>query len=324
MVKRAIISTGELFLESVKVSAILFKVMIPVIIIVKILEELGLIRYLAVCVSPLMKIAGGLPGDLGIVWGTALVTSLYGGIAVFLSLPTESPLTVAQVTILSSMMLIAHGIPMELGIARKAGARYSVMFLIRFGGALVYGAILNLICSHFNLLQSTNNLMWKPAAVNNSAGGWIYAQILNLIMVFVIIFALMIMMKILKKLKITELFSKILTPVLAPVGIGSNAINITIVGMILGIMYGAGLILSEAKRGHIHKKDLFFSLSLMGLCHSIIEDTLLMMLIGANFTAIFVGRFLFSLIFVFLLVKLVSLISEKQFDKFFFKHASLP
>ena len=33
---------------------------------------------------------------------------------------------------------------------------------------------------------------------------------------------LMIMMKILKKLKITELFSKILTPVLAPVGIGSQ------------------------------------------------------------------------------------------------------
>ena len=321
--KRAIISARELFLESVKVSLILFKVMIPVIIIVKILEVCGAIKFFAACISPLMKLVG-LPGDLGIVWGTTLLTNLYGGIAVFLTLSPGLPLTVAQVTIMTSMMLIAHAMPMELSIARQAGARYSVMLLIRVGGALIYGAILNFVCTCFNLLQSPNKLMWKPAAVDNSIGGWIYAQVINLIMVFVIIFVLMTMMKILKKLGVTALFSRALTPILAPVGIGSNAINITTIGMMLGIIYGAGLILSEAKLGHIHKKDLFFSLALMGLCHSIIEDTLLMMSIGANFAGIFVGRFLFALIFVFLLVKLVSLLSERQFDKFFFKHDKQP
>jgi len=322
-VKRAIISARELFLESVKVSLILFKVMIPVIIIVKILEVCGAIKFFAACISPLMKLVG-LPGDLGIVWGTTLLTNLYGGIAVFLTLSPGLPLTVAQVTIMTSMMLIAHAMPMELSIARQAGARYSVMLLIRVGGALIYGAILNFVCTCFNLLQSPNKLMWKPAAVDNSIGGWIYAQVINLIMVFVIIFVLMTMMKILKKLGVTALFSRALTPILAPVGIGSNAINITTIGMMLGIIYGAGLILSEAKLGHIHKKDLFFSLALMGLCHSIIEDTLLMMSIGANFAGIFVGRFLFALIFVFLLVKLVSLLSERQFDNFFFKHDKQP
>ena len=321
--KRAIISARELFLESVKVSLILFKVMIPVIIIVKILEVCGAIKFFAACISPLMKLVG-LPGDLGIVWGTTLLTNLYGGIAVFLTLSPGLPLTVAQVTIMTSMMLIAHAMPMELSIARQAGARYSVMLLIRVGGALIYGAILNFVCTCFNLLQSPNKLMWKPAAVDNSIGGWIYAQVINLIMVFVIIFVLMTMMKILKKLGVTALFSRALTPILAPVGIGSNAINITTIGMMLGIIYGAGLILSEAKLGHIHKKDLFFSLALMGLCHSIIEDTLLMMSIGANFAGIFVGRFLFALIFVFLLVKLVSLLSERQFDNFFFKHDKQP
>ena len=77
-----------------------------------------------------MKFAG-LPGSMGVVWATAMFTNLYAAIVVFSSMMVSEHLTVAQVTILTTMMLVAHSLPIELGIARKAGIRLRFMLLFR-------------------------------------------------------------------------------------------------------------------------------------------------------------------------------------------------
>ncbi len=48
---------------------------------------------------------------------------------------------------------------------------------------------------------------------------------------------------------------------------------------------------------------MFFSLTLMGLCHSLIEDTMLMVMIGAHLSGILWARLVFAILAVALVVK---------------------
>ena len=105
-------------------------------------------------------------------------------------------------------------------------------------------------------------------------------------------------------------------------GIGKEATNITVIGMTLGIAYGGGLIIRESNEGKIPPKDIFFSLVLMGFLHSIIEDTLLMMLLGGSIWGFLIGRIIFAFFIVWLMVKIFSIMSEQSFNKFFFKDRS--
>jgi hypothetical protein len=116
---------------------------------------------------------------------------------------------------------------------------------------------------------------------------------------------------------------RILDPILRLLGIGPSASTLTIVGMTLGIAYGGGLIIQEAASGRLDKQDVLFSLSLMGLCHSLIEDTLALSLIGADLSGTLWARVAFSLMAVFLLVKVVSRLSELTLERFFVRPPTL-
>ena len=57
----------------------------------------------------------------------------------------------------------------------------------------------------------------------------------------------------------------------------------------------------------------------MGLSHGLIEDTMLMMLLGGHLTGILWGRLLFSLVVVYLIVKIVSRLPEPALDRYLFR-----
>ncbi len=308
----------QLLKESLKISVVLFKIMIPIIIIVKLLKEFGAVKYVAWALAPVMETVG-LPGSMGIVWATTMITNLYGGMVAFASLAGDNPLTVAQVTVLTSMMLIAHTLPIELRVAQKCGCRIVVMAVLRLGGAMIYGWLLNGIYNWCDCLQSANVLLLKPQADQLSLWAWARGEIVNLIFIFFIIFGLLVLMKLLKLLKIADLLDRLLRPILRPLGIGAGATNITVIGMTMGISYGGALIIHETASGNIHKKDIFFAMSLMGLSHSLIEDTLLMVVLGGHISGILVGRVLFALVSIWLLVKFISRISDERFDRYLFK-----
>ncbi len=141
----------------------LIKISIPVIILVKIATECGLISVLSIVLDPIMGLVG-LPGSLGIVWATGLLINLYGAMIVFASLASSLELTVAQVTILCSMMLIAHSMPLELAISRRAGAGLWTVAILRITGALFYGLFLNTFCGFLGLWQEQAVILFKTSA----------------------------------------------------------------------------------------------------------------------------------------------------------------
>jgi uncharacterized protein (DUF2062 family) len=128
---------------------------------------------------------------------------------------------------------------------------------------------------------------------------------------------LITLMKILDFLKITQVFIRIFNPLLRLMGIGPAAAPLTIVGMVMGLAYGGGLIIHEARSGKVGKRDVFFAVSFMGLAHSVFEDTLLMMLLGAHLSGLLWARVAYAVIFVFVLVRVVNKMPSSVFEKYF-------
>ena len=293
----------------------LLKIMIPISIIVKILEEFGLIEIIGENLSPVMGVVG-LPGEFGLVIATAMITNLYGALVVFFTLSLQYSYNVAQVTILACMMLIAHTLPIEARIAQKAGVRLWYTLALRIFGAFAFGFILNIIFSNFNLFQSKNVLIWKPSYTDPTLAQWALGQIGYYFMIFLIILSLMILIRILKKTGALDRLNNFLKPGLRFLGMSKNAAILPIIGLTLGLAYGGGLIVKEAKSKLISKKDVFLSLSFMGLSHSLIEDTLIMLAIGASIFGILIGRIFFTIFVMIIIVKLINQLSKKTFEKY--------
>lgn len=139
--------------------------------------------------------------------------------------------------------------------------------------------------------------------------------------VTIIIFGLMLLLRILKALGVMGLLARCLEPGLRLLGMSRDAAPVTVIGMTLGITYGGGLIIQEARSGILGKRDVFFSMALMGLSHSLFEDTILMMLLGGRLSGILGGRVAFSLLVTVLLVRVLTRVSEKTFERFFCRPA---
>lgn len=301
-----------LFKDANRASMELFKVMVPVILVVKVLKELGLISYLALPLEPIMEIMG-LPAQTGLVWATSLLTNIYSGIVVYAALlPDISPMSVAQVTGLATVILIAHNMPLELRIAQGCGLSFKAQAAIRIGSALLAGVLLNLIFSKFGLLQEQSTLLFTPSPEEKSLLVWGFHQLRNLAGIYCIVLVLMGVMRVLQHLRITDLINFLLRPILRLMHIGPQAATITVIGLTLGIAYGGGLIIHEVRQGHVPHKDVFASMTLMGLSHALIEDTLLMTLIGANTLGTMWFRLLFSLVAVAMLTRIYMYRQARQ------------
>ncbi|MES9900037.1 MAG: hypothetical protein ABW148_13595 [Sedimenticola sp.] len=300
---------NDLLREIYQVSSTLFRIMVPVLLLVKLLEEMGAIYYLSLLLEPLMALVG-LPESMGLVWATTLFTNIYGGMIMFFSVAQQETLSVAQVTVLSSMLLLAHTLPVEGGIAQKAGVRLGFTLLLRLTGAFVLGFILHHLYSWGDWLQQPNQLFWTPEMPEPGMINWAWRQLESLAMVQLIIIILMTLLKLLRSAGVERLLIWLLQPLLRLLGIGPAATTITLIGVTLGLAFGGGLLIKEAKAGHVSKRDVFSAMALLALCHSLIEDTLLVMLLGADISGVLWMRLLFALVVVTLLTRLVARCSD--------------
>lgn len=306
----------KVFIDACKTSFTLFKIMIPISIIVKILSIYGIVEILSGYLSPVMSVVG-LPGDFGLVWGTAMITNIYGGLIVFFNLSLVNSYTVAQVTVLGTMILIAHTFPVEIRIAQKAGIRARFTILFRFINAIILGGILSFIFNYFKIFQSQNHIIWQPNITNPTLLQWIIGELRNYGMIFLIVFGLLILMSLLKKIGIIGKLNNLLEPGLKFLGMSKKAAPLTIIGLTLGISYGGGLIIKETKEKMLSKKDAFLSVSMMGLSHGLIEDTLLMVAIGASLIGILFARICYTIVIMIILIQIIRKISKKTFNRFF-------
>jgi len=300
----------ELGRDIAEVTVTLFKIMIPAIIVIKILEEMGGIELISYGLSPLMGWVG-LPDALGLVWATTMLVNIYAGMLVFITQTGDQALTVAQVSVLGGMMLIAHSLPIEVRVAQMAGVRVGFILLLRMVGGLLYGFLLHQLYAAGSWLQQPNLLRWQPETHSDSLASWGLEQLQGLLMVFLIICLLLTVLRFIRVAGIERLIQFLLAPLLKVLGIGKAATSITLIGITLGLSFGGGLLIKEARAGHVSRHDVFSSMAFLALCHSVIEDTILVMLLGAHVSAALWLRLLFAFLLVSLLTRLLQKCSEE-------------
>lgn len=284
----------------------LLRLMVPTLLAVKALELAGATHWLATVLAPLMALVG-LPDVMGLVWAVTLLTNIYTGLAVFFQLAGNLDLSSAQVTVLGCLMLVAHSLPIEAAVARAAGVSWRATLAIRLGGALALGALVNLVCGATGWLAAPARFADFGGRGAGTLAHWAVEQLQMLAMILLVIAALMALLRLLRKIGAERVIHLALAPLLRLIGIRGEAANIAVIGVTLGLTFGAGLLLREVRSGHLARRDVFLTMAFLGLAHSLIEDTLLVMLIGADLAGILWARLVFALLAVALLARLPML-----------------
>lgn len=304
--------------DTLKTVFTLFRIMIPVSIVVKVLQEAGMVQLIGDALFPVMKYVG-LPGEMGLVWATGMITNLFGGIIAYLNIAGDVPLSVAQISSLGIMMLVAHTFPIELAIARKTGSRIVFMFLFRFIFAWLFGMAVFWSYKALGIYNYPAEAAWIPDKVaGQGLADWALNELKNYLVIVLFIFSLILLLRILKITGILNLLSRSLNPFLRFLGIGNEVITISLLGLTMGIVYGGALIISETRNNaQISRRDVFYAMCLMGLCHSIIEDTILIISLGADIFSILLLRILFTVLVIFTLVRITRNVPDKIMNKYF-------
>ncbi|PKR48427.1 hypothetical protein [Thalassospira marina] len=288
----------------------LAKVMVPIMLVVRIADQMGVVEMVSGVLTPVMSLIG-MPPEAGLIWASCLLINIYGAVAVIAGLAPHLDMTSAQLSALCAMMLFAHGIPVEQAVVKKAGASFWATAALRVFTALFYAALITWISRHTGFLAEKIDLSWMAANVDDAANqtgwagwlGWIEGTFYSLLASFAIIAGLLVLLDILEKTGITERFTTALLPVLRISGLSRDAAPVTTIGILLGLTYGGALIIDEARQKNFAPRTLFLSLAWLSLSHSLIEDTIIMLALGANIWVVLVGRVVLTLIIMMLLAR---------------------
>ncbi|HWO58250.1 MAG TPA: nucleoside recognition protein [bacterium] len=90
----------------------------------------------------------------------------------------------------------------------------------------------------------------------------------------------------------------------APVGFRPPALFPLMTGILFGISYGAGVLIPQSQSGHISRRQVFLIALFLCLCHAIVEDTLLFVVVGANPWVLVITRFVAAMLIVYIFSRL--------------------
>jgi len=208
--------------ESVGIYWMLARIIIPVSIFTEILVRVGVIKAVAPVFAPVMNLVG-LPSELGLAWLTAMFVGMWGAVPLLFTLVPVSSLSVADVTIFSSLILFAHGLPVEQKIIQKVGPTFSITTVLRIVGGLLYAFILHQIFLLTGWLAEPVNPTWVPMIATPD---WFEYFIALTEAMFWMLIILVVLSWVLELLKLIGLLDKLmiaLTPMLRIVGIQGEA-----------------------------------------------------------------------------------------------------
>ena len=304
----------KLISRTVTILVDLLPIVLLAMLLVRIGEQFGLSDLLASVLAPVMQVVG-LPAETGIVWAVTMLTGIYGGVGVYLSILPGLELSVAQHSILCSMMLFAHALPVEQVVVYRVGASAWMTGVTRVLAAISYGFVANWVCIETGFLSQAFDS--PVAGVFDSNPDWLqwFADtFLYVIALVFIVLGLLVLMDILKAIGAIELLNRSLRPLLRIVGVESQLAPIATTGVLLGLVYGSALMLDEVRSKNCSARAVFAAMMLVCLIHALIEDTLVVMAIGANVWIVFIGRVPFALVFVYLAIKLSGKWQSRQVD----------
>lgn len=122
---------------------------------------------------------------------------------------------------------------------------------------------------------------------------------------FIILFLVFVLLELVQRSNILTKGHRAIAKFIGFLGFNAAGTAPLIAGIVLGIIYGAGVIDDLIKKENVNKKQVFLVSVFLSMCHAIFEDTGLFLVLGANLFWITIPRLL--------LAGLVTFISSKVF-----------
>ena len=279
---------AQTFQTSLNSTWIILKLIIPIYIIADILFYYNLLENIAFLVEPITTMIG-LPPEASLSIISGMFLNVYASIA--FAAPLD--LTIHQWTILAVFIGICHSLIVEGVIIKKIGLSNSYSYSLRIIVGFIVAMITSFMPSSWFSSTITENTFTKIQY--NSITEVLYNSIIDSailsVKVIILITLLIFIMDFIKTRKFIEDSKKNV----------SKGFSLT-VGIFLGITYGAGILIKEVESGRISKNDIFYIGTFLMICHAIIEDTLLFVIFGADFTMAVVIRTVAAIIFSYILL----------------------
>jgi len=255
----------------------LLTIMAPVSLIVTIISYSGLLKHFGRLISPFFRIAG-LPGEAALPFLTGAFINIYAGIAAMGTMA----LNPRQVTILALMMLFSHNLPVEVHVQRKAGMSALGVLSLRLSMSLLAALALNyLLPAHPGVPVAVTGGTAVQGAFTEIMETWAKSLFILMGRVSAILVLLMFLQSILAEFNLMRPLSVILRPLLRAMGLPGKTAFLWIVANTLGLAYGATVILEEIESGVLDPQEVEILNRSIALCHSLLEDTLLFVAVGA-------------------------------------------
>jgi hypothetical protein len=264
--------------SGVKTLAWLALLVTPVSLVVTLLAWSGALGRAAVYVAPAFHLIG-LPEETAVAFLTGVLVNCYSGIAAMGAIP----MTGKQVTILALMILFAHNLVVEAPVQRKAGSSGAVMVALRLFAAVAGAIALSLL-----MPDDAGPALARGVAEAASASflavleAWAIGTGLLLAKIAALVLGLTMLQRVLDDFGLIRSLARWLAPVLFALGLPRRAAFLWMVANTLGLAYGAGVILDEVERGGISREEVDLLNRSIALCHSLLEDTLLFVAVGAS------------------------------------------
>jgi hypothetical protein len=278
----------------------LVRIIVPLSAGVALLDWTGTLARLGAILSPVMRIVG-LPGEAAVAIVSGWFAGVYGGVAAASMLN----LTSAQTTVLALMVLTAHNLVVESTVQSRSGTSGPMVTVVRLTTALVLGAIVWQVIgrgepgpglmAHASRaaapVEAAAGATVQPAAAPavaakpfaEFAAGWAIDTGRLLLKIFLIVIALMVAMELMRTYGLIDLMQRPMRPFMRFLGLSERVTFLWLTATFLGVGYGAGLIVQEARtHGRFRPGDLRDLHVSIGISHSLLEDTLLCVAIGAN------------------------------------------
>ncbi len=277
------------FRPAAKTGFWLIKITVPVSFGVLLLKFTGLLAVIAKVCAPLFALFG-MPGEAALVFVTAALVNIYACIGVMETLGLSGH----TVTILALMCLISHSLPVETAVQKRTGSSFWLILAIRLVTSFAGALILSLFLKADPQAVASTGVAMVSGGFGEEFMGWLIGMAILCAKILVLITLLMIMQRVMEEFGMIQWLSRMLKYPLMALGIPREAAFLWIVANTLGLAYGAGIIIDHVERGRLSARHADILNAHIAVSHSLLEDTLLFVAVGASLFWITVPRVLLA------------------------------
>jgi len=247
--------------------------------------------------APLMQFIG-LPGAAALVFITSAFLNIYSAIAVAFSMSLD----MRSATILAIMCLTAHNLIVETAVMRKTGSSGLKMVFLRILAAFAAAYVYNLLLPE-DLgsvpFSSSLDLAGRPEFLGMIAN-WGRSTLSLALKIALIVLGITVVQRFFEEFGAMDFLSRLFAPLMRLFGLPRKSSFLWIVINVVGYAYGAGIIQEEVEAGNMKQREADLFNHHAGMCHSLIEDTILFTAVGIPLFWLTVPRVVLALLAVWL------------------------